>query len=119
MSWQDGVLTVLLSSPQEHWHSWIDGSGLNSGPTGCSSTNLTEPGARIEPSWMSVDYGECGAVDWPRPAEIVLFARCADCDAEVTESFEVDDDPVDLHLLLTLLEEKPTRQALSKRLYES
>lgn len=59
-----------------------------------------------------------GAYDWPRPAELILFATCQECEAEVSVSFEID-DPLDLHLLLTLLEENTTHQALRERLYES
>lgn len=118
MSWQEGVLNILRYEPQEHWRSWTDASGLNSGPTGCTAPNLVEPGARIDPSWTSVDYGEEGAVDWPRPAELVLFATCSNCDAEVSIYFEIN-DPLDLHRLLTLLEEKPTHTTLRERLNES
>lgn len=117
MSWRDGVLDILRHEPQEHWLSWTDHTGLNSGPTGCQSPNLIDPGARIEPAWTSVDYGEDGAHDWPRPAELILFATCHECEAEVSVSFEID-DPLDLHLLLTLLEENTTHQALRERLYE-
>lgn len=94
MTWQDGVLAILLSSPQDHWRSWQDERGLhNHMPIGCHSTALENPTLTIRAADADYDYGYGGEVGYSlTQAAIRMEATCRDCGCPTYESFDLDDD---------------------------
>ncbi len=107
-AWQEGVLALLLSAPQDHWF-FTTGpsiSGWNSGPANCHSTNLVEPRVLASAAYTAGDYGYGGEIfDSLHPAELVLTARCADCGNQVEQRHDLED--IDLGALFELLATKP------------